>query len=89
MSTLYAIANAMNYLVVGTDNAAELYTGYFTKYGDGGVDLLPIADLLKRDVYEVARYLDVPASVLNKDPSAGLWDGQTDEEELGITYEKN
>ncbi|RQD70679.1 MAG: NAD(+) synthase [Tindallia sp. MSAO_Bac2] len=88
MSALYAIANAMNYLVVGTDNAAELYTGYFTKYGDGGVDLLPIADLLKRDVYNMARYLEIPESILNKDPSAGLWDGQTDEEELGISYQK-
>lgn len=88
MSTLYAMANALNYMVVGTDNAAELYTGYFTKYGDGGVDLLPIADLLKREVYEMAHYMEVPESVIKKAPSAGLWSGQTDEEEMGVTYEK-
>jgi len=78
----------LDYMVVGTDNAAELYTGYFTKYGDGGVDLLPIADLLKREVYEMAKYFEVPVSVLEKNPSAGLWDGQTDEDEMGITYAK-
>lgn len=88
MSALYAIANALDYMVVGTDNAAELYTGYFTKYGDGGVDLLPIADLLKREVYEMARHFEVPVSVLEKAPSAGLWNGQTDEDEMGITYAK-
>lgn len=88
MSTLYAAANHYNYLVVGTDNAAELYTGYFTKYGDGGVDLLPIARLPKRDVYRWAAYLGVPDSVLERSPSAGLWSGQNDETEMGITYDK-
>lgn len=87
MSTLYAIANHYNYLVVGTDNAAELYTGYFTKYGDGGVDLLPIARLLKRDVYTWAEHLGVPQSVLQRAPSAGLWIGQDDETEMGTTYD--
>ncbi|MCT4564518.1 MAG: NAD(+) synthase [Maledivibacter sp.] len=86
MSTLYTVANSLNYLVVGTDNAAEVYTGYFTKYGDGGVDILPIANLTKREVYEWARYLGVPQTVLDRPPSAGLWEGQTDENEMGTTY---
>lgn len=88
MSTLYAIANEMNYLVVGTDNKAELYTGYFTKYGDGGVDILPLASLLKKEVYQWGKYLGVPEEIVRKNPSAGLWEGQSDEEEMGITYEK-
>ena len=86
MSTIYAVANSRNYLVAGTDNAAELYTGYFTKYGDGGVDILPIANLTKGDVYEWARYLGVPQAILDRAPSAGLWEGQTDENEMGTTY---
>lgn len=87
MSALYTLANEMNYLVVGTDNKAELYTGYFTKYGDGGVDILPLASLLKKEVYQWGEYLDVPKEVMGKNPSAGLWEGQSDEEEMGITYE--
>ncbi|WP_432408813.1 NAD(+) synthase [Wukongibacter sp. M2B1] len=87
MSTLYAVANSLSYLVVGTDNAAEVYTGYFTKYGDGGVDIIPIANLPKREVYEWARYLGVPQTVLDRPPSAGLWEGQTDENEMGTTYD--
>jgi NAD+ synthase len=87
MSTLYGIANNLNYLVAGTDNAAEIVTGYFTKYGDGGVDILPLANLTKRDVFEWGRILGVPESVLNRAPSAGLWEGQTDESEMGTTYE--
>jgi NAD+ synthase len=86
MSTLYAFANNMNYLVAGTDNAAEILTGYFTKYGDGGVDFLPISNLTKREVYEWARYFGVPVEIIDKAPSAGLWDGQTDEDEMGVTY---
>lgn len=86
MSTLYAAANNLGYLVVGTDNAAELHTGYFTKYGDGGVDLLPLCHLLKREVYEWAEYFDLPSSVLKKAPSAGLWEGQTDEAEMRTSY---
>lgn len=86
MSTLYTIATNYQYLVVGTDNAAEWYTGYFTKYGDGGVDLQPIVDLTKEEVAEMATYLGVPQSVINKKPSADLWVGQTDEEEMGTTY---
>lgn len=87
MSTIYTIANNLNYLVVGTDNAAEMYTGYFTKYGDGGVDLLPIATLKKYEVYQWAKVLDVPKEIIEKQPSAGLWEGQTDEQEMGTTYE--
>lgn len=86
MSTLYTIATNYNYLVVGTDNAAEWFTGYFTKYGDGGVDIQPIIDLTKGEVVELARYLGVPTEVIEKKPSADLWVGQTDEEELGTSY---
>lgn len=88
MSTLYAVANAMNYLVVGTDNAPESYTGYFTKYGDGGVDLLPISSLTKTEVRAWARMLGIPMRIATRVPTAGLWPGQTDEAELGITYEQ-
>lgn len=88
MSTLYTLATNYNYLVVGTDNASEWYTGYFTKYGDGGVDILPIVDLTKGEVREMARYLGVPDAIIEKDPSADLWEGQTDEEEMGTTYDK-
>ncbi|MDM8534804.1 NAD(+) synthase [Clostridiaceae bacterium HSG29] len=86
MSTIYAIANSLNYLVVGTDNAAELLTGYFTKYGDGGVDILPIAQITKAEVYEWAKVLNVPKEIIDRPPTAGLWDGQTDEDEMGTTY---
>ncbi len=86
MSTLYAVANNLNYLVVGTDNEAEVYTGYFTKYGDGGVDLLPIATLKKYEVFQWAKVLGVPQSVIDRKPTAGLWEGQTDEGEMGTTY---
>ncbi len=88
MSTIYALANKRGYLVAGTDNAAELLTGYFTKYGDGGVDILPIAHLKKSEVYKWAEYFDVPQRVLKRDPSAGLWEGQTDEVEMGVTYDE-
>jgi NAD+ synthase len=87
MSTLYTIATNYNYLVVGTDNAAEWYTGYFTKYGDGGVDLLPLVEFTKGEVRELAAYLGVPDDVIQKKPSADLWAGQTDEAEMGTTYD--
>jgi NAD+ synthase len=86
MTTLYFIANTLNYLVAGTGNRSELVLGYFTKYGDGGVDLLPIGHLLKSQVRDLARELGVPAPVIDKAPSAGLWIGQTDEAEMGFTY---
>jgi len=88
MTTIYGIANELNYLVVGTDNAAELLTGYFTKHGDGGVDILPLAHLTKREVFEWASYLGVPQSIIDRKPSAGLWEGQTDEDEMGVTYDE-
>ncbi|GAX91481.1 NAD(+) synthase [Effusibacillus lacus] len=87
MSTLYLAAQERGYLVVGTDNAPESVTGYFTKYGDGGVDILPISSLLKRQVRELARYLGIPAAVISKPPSAGLYEGQTDESEMGLRYD--
>lgn len=87
MSTLYTIANNYGYLVCGTDNKAEWYTGYFTKYGDGGVDLNPLVHLKKSEVREMAIYLNVPESVITKKPSAGLWEGQFDEDELGVSYD--
>ncbi len=87
MSTIYTIANLKNYLVVGTDNAAELYTGYFTKYGDGGADILPLAHLSKAEVYQWGAQLNVPERILKREPSAGLWPGQTDEGEMGTTYD--
>ncbi|AHF05959.1 NAD(+) synthase [Desulfitobacterium metallireducens] len=87
MSTLYTVANALNYLVVGTDNAPESYTGYFTKYGDGGVDILPISSLTKTEVRAWAAQLGLPDKIVNRVPTAGLWPGQTDESEMGITYD--
>ncbi|MTT32425.1 NAD(+) synthase [Terrilactibacillus sp. BCM23-1] len=86
MSTLYTVASQKNYLVVGTDNADEWYTGYFTKFGDGGVDLVPLVNFTKGQVGQMAKELGVPESILNKKPSAGLWEGQTDENEMGTTY---
>jgi NAD+ synthase len=86
MTTLYAVGNNFNYLVVGTDNAAEWHTGYFTKYGDGGVDLVPLVHFTKGEVREMAKVLGVPDEVIHKAPSAGLWEGQTDENEMGTTY---
>ncbi|WP_404996087.1 NAD(+) synthase [Caldifermentibacillus hisashii] len=87
MTTLYAVANNFGYLVTGTDNAAEWYTGYFTKYGDGGVDLVPLVNFTKGEVREMAKVLGVPKEIIEKAPSAGLWEGQTDENEMGTTYE--
>lgn len=86
MLTLYFYANLRRYLVVGTGNRSELSVGYFTKYGDGGVDVLPLANLVKAQVRAVARWLGVPQPIIDKAPSAGLWPGQTDENEMGITY---
>ena len=88
MTTLYYFANELNYLVVGTGNKSELMIGYFTKYGDGGADILPLGNLLKSQVRELAEYLGIPKKIINKPPSAGLWEGQTDEKEIGISYEQ-
>ena len=87
MASLYFIANSLNYPVAGTGNRSELTLGYFTKYGDGGVDVLPIGGLLKSEVRELARELGVPERVITKPPTAGLWVGQTDEAEMGFSYD--
>lgn len=88
MMLLYCYANAYNYRVAGTGNKSELYVGYFTKYGDGGVDFLPIGDLTKTEVRELARHLNISNYIVDKTPTAGLWRGQTDEGEMGLTYEE-
>ncbi|MCX6552564.1 MAG: NAD(+) synthase [Acidobacteria bacterium] len=86
MTCLYYVANRLNYIVAGTGNKSEISIGYYTKYGDGGVDLLPLGALVKSEVRALARDLGVPARVIEKAPSAGLWLGQTDEGEMGFTY---
>ena len=86
MLTLYAVAAAENRLVAGTGNISEAYVGYFTKWGDGAHDFNPIADLTVTEIYEFLRYLDAPKCVIEKAPSAALFDGQTDETEMGVTY---
>jgi NAD+ synthase len=89
MATLYLYANAGDCVVVGTGNKDEDYgIGYFTKYGDGGVDISPLADFHKSEVYQLARALGVPSRILEAPPSAGLWDKQTDEDELEMTYDE-
>jgi NAD+ synthase len=87
MVVLYYHSNLLGRLVAGTGNKSELLIGYFTKYGDGGADMLPIGDLYKTQVYELARSIGIPEKILQKVPSAGLWKGQTDEGELGMSYE--
>jgi len=86
MTTLYYVANLVRGVVLGTGNRSEAMIGYFTKYGDGGVDLFPIIDLYKFEVRAVATHIGVPRSVIDRPPSAGLWQGQTDEDEIGLTY---
>ena len=86
MITLYTVAASENRLVAGTGNASEYYMGYFTKWGDGAYDLNPIADLPATEVFEFLRYLKAPEAVITKAPSAGLFEGQTDEEDMGVTY---
>jgi NAD+ synthase len=88
MLTLYYFANQLHYMVVGSSNRSELSIGYFTKYGDGGVDIMPLGSLVKGQVRELARFLDIPQQIIDKPPSAGLWEGQTDEDELGFSYEQ-
>lgn len=86
MTTLYAVAQSKNYLVAGTGNASERYMGYFTKWGDGAFDFDAIADLTVTEIFEFLRYLGAPESIIEKAPSAGLFEGQTDEKEMGVSY---
>lgn len=86
MIAQYYLASRSNYLVCGTSNRSERSIGYFTKYGDGGADLLPIGGLLKFELRQLARTLGIPDRIINKPPSAGLWPGQTDEAEMGMSY---
>ena len=86
MATLYAIAASENRLVAGTGNRSEAYVGYFTKWGDGASDFDVIADLTATEVFEFLEYLNAPRCIIDKAPSAGLFDGQTDEQEMGVTY---
>lgn len=87
MVILYYFANLTNGMVIGTTNRSEYYTGYFTKFGDGACDLEPIMHLYKHEVRSLASFLGVPESIIKKSPSAGLWDSQTDESEMGFTYD--
>lgn len=86
MVTWYARANQDNRLVLGTGNKSELMIGYFTKYGDGGTDMLPIGELYKSNVWDLSTHIGIPDVIVNKAPSAGLWPGQTDEGEIGVSY---
>ena len=88
MLTLYYFANQLKYMVAGSGNKSELSIGYFTKYGDGGVDILPLGNLVKGQVRGLASFLGIPQQIIDKPPSAGLWPGQTDEGELGLSYEE-
>ncbi|MBQ3758521.1 MAG: NAD(+) synthase, partial [Synergistaceae bacterium] len=87
MVTLYALGQTNRLLVCGTSNRSEYETGYFTKYGDSGSDLMPLASFLKRDIRAMAKILGVPERIITKAPSAGLVDGQTDEGDMGFTYD--
>jgi NAD+ synthase len=86
MILLFEYANMKNCLVCGTSNKSEILVGYFTKYGDGGVDIMPLGDVYKTQVLELAKFLKIPKEIISKPPTAGLWNGQTDEEELKLSY---
>lgn len=86
MVTVYYNAGVRNYLVAGTGNRCELAIGYFTKYGDGGVDFMPLASFVKKEVIELAYRLNIPEIVITKPPTAGLWEDQSDEKEMGMSY---
>lgn len=88
MLSLYYFAQARNYMVLGTSNKSEITVGYATKHGDSGVDLQILGDLRKDQVYELARYLNIPQPIIDRPPSAGLWGGQTDEGEMGFSYKE-
>ena len=87
MSIIYYYANAKNYLVSGTGNRSEILIGYFTKHGDGACDMEPIGDLYKSEVYKLSEYLNIQEEIIKKPPRAGLWENQSDEEEIGMSYD--
>lgn len=87
MSIIYYFANQKNYLVCGTGNRSEILIGYFTKHGDGACDMEPIGDLYKSDVFKLSEFLNIPNDIIQKPPRAGLWNNQTDEAEIGMSYE--
>ncbi len=87
MTTIYYVGQSLGYLVGGTGNRAEIAIGYFTKYGDGAADFEPLASLYKSEVRKIAKILKIPEKIIYKNPSAGLWLGQTDEGEIGMTYD--
>ncbi len=87
MTTLYYYGQDLGYLVLGSSNKSEIHIGYFTKHGDSGADLMPLGNFTKRQIYELARLLDLPQKIIDKKPSAGLWIGQSDESELGFSYD--
>ena len=88
MVSVYYFANKLNYLVCGTSNKSERMTGYFTKYGDGAADIVPLGNLYKTQVRKISLSLNIPKSIIRKTPTAGLWPGQTDESELGMSYSR-
>lgn len=88
MLLLYYLANDKNYIVLGTTNKSEYMIGYFTKWGDGACDIEPIQHLYKTEIFEFAKYLGIPKCIIDKSPSADLWEGQTDEGEIGMSYKK-
>jgi len=88
MILLFEYANMTNNLVCGTSNKSEMLVGYFTKYGDGGVDIMPLGDLYKTQVSELAKFLKIPKEIISKPPTAGLWKGQFDEQELKLSYKQ-
>ena len=88
MIVMYNLAKKRNYIVVGTSNQSEIMMGYFTKFGDGACDITPLANMYKTEVRQMATFLDIPQPILDRPPSAGFWVGQTDEDEMGIVYEK-
>ena len=88
MTTIYYFANRLGYLVAGSGNRCEMSVGYFSKYGDGGVDIMPLGNLVKGQMRDLAKHLGIPQVIIDKPPSAGLWEGQTDEQEIGLTYDQ-
>ncbi|SDL19100.1 NAD(+) synthase [Halarsenatibacter silvermanii] len=86
MTSLYYLAARRDALVIGTDNWSELTTGYFTKHGDGGVDIAPLGRLVKNEIRVLARHLGIPERIIEKKPTAGLWQDQSDEKEMGFSY---